>query len=73
MKGSFVLVAIVLIVLVGTIIGSYSQWSSDAEVSLGADGWIAMLLGTVFTLVIGCGLMALVFYSHHKGYDDDVK
>jgi hypothetical protein len=24
-------------------------------------------------LLIGCGLMALLFYSHHKGYDDDAQ
>jgi len=24
----------------------------------------------VFSLVVGCGLMALVFYSSRRGYDD---
>ena len=28
-----------------------------------------MALGVVFSLVVGCGLMALVFYSSRSGYD----
>ena len=34
------------------------------------NGYIARGLGIVFSLVIGCGLMALVFYSHRHGYDE---
>ena len=29
-----------------------------------------MILGIVFSLVLGCGLMALMFYSSRHGYDD---
>jgi hypothetical protein len=32
-------------------------------------GWIAMGLGTIFSLIVGCGLMALAFYSARHGYD----
>jgi hypothetical protein len=28
-----------------------------------------MWLGVVFSVVVGCGLMALVFYSSRRGYD----
>jgi hypothetical protein len=37
---------------------------------LPTQGLIAMILGVVFSIVIGCGLMALVFYSHRHGYDE---
>ena len=30
----------------------------------------AMILGIVFSIVVGSGLMALVFYSSRYGYDD---
>jgi hypothetical protein len=30
-------------------------------------------LGTLLSLVVGGGLMALVFYSAHKGYDDRIE
>ena len=32
----------------------------------------AMAGGVVFSLLVGCGLMALVFYSSRYGYDDQV-
>jgi hypothetical protein len=34
------------------------------------NGYIAMTLGVVFSLVVGCGLMALLFYSSRHGYDE---
>ena len=33
-------------------------------------GYIAMILGIVLSLVIGCGLITLMFYSSRHGYDD---
>lgn len=35
-----------------------------------AAGYVALVLGVVFSLVVGVGLMALVFYSSRKGYDE---
>ena len=32
--------------------------------------YIPMALGVVFSLVVGIGLMALMFYSSRKGYDE---
>ncbi len=32
-------------------------------------GYIAMALGVLFTAALGGGLMALLFWSHKKGYD----
>jgi hypothetical protein len=29
-----------------------------------------MWLGIIFSLLIGCGLMALMFFSSRRGYDD---
>lgn len=40
------------------------------EGSLPDDFYIAMTLGIVFSLVVGIGLMALVFYSARHGYDE---
>lgn len=34
------------------------------------NGWIALGLGSFFSLVIGCGLMALMFFSSRQGYDE---
>jgi hypothetical protein len=36
---------------------------------MSTNGYVAMALGIVFSIVVGAGLMALVFWSHKKGYD----
>jgi hypothetical protein len=33
-------------------------------------GWFAIAGGIIFSLIVGCGLMALVFYSARHGYDE---
>lgn len=50
-------------------------FAGSAFVRLGVDavplyGWIAIAGGVGFSLLIGGGLMALVFYSSRHGYDD---
>jgi heme/copper-type cytochrome/quinol oxidase subunit 2 len=46
-----------------------SAWThTKAEMSV--HGWIALTLGVLFSLIVGCGLMALVFYSSRRGYDE---
>ena len=44
---------------------------SDAQMSV--HGWIALGLGVFFSLLIGCGLMALMFFSSRRGYDEQPK
>ena len=47
-------------------------WTAIEGPPMPVEGHVAMWLGIVFSLVIGCGLMALVFYSSRRGYDDSV-
>ena len=35
-----------------------------------AHGYIALAAGVTLSLLVGGGLMALVFFSARKGYDD---
>jgi uncharacterized YccA/Bax inhibitor family protein len=58
--GAVVLAIGCLIVAVWTGIG-------DSEIS--GAGWLAMGLGVIVTLALGIGLMALVFISNRRGYD----
>jgi hypothetical protein len=46
------------------------EWSAVEGPPLPLQGKIAMGLGIFFSIVIGCGLMALVFYSSRHGYDE---
>jgi hypothetical protein len=45
-------------------------WLAVSGPPMPATGYIAMTLGIVFSLVVGCGLMALLFYSSRHGYDE---
>jgi len=45
-------------------------WLTVSGPPMPATGYVAMTLGIVFSLVIGCGLMALLFYSSRHGYDE---
>ena len=50
-------------------------FAGSSFVRLGGDaiplyGWIAIAGGVGFSLLVGGGLMALVFYSNRHGYDD---
>lgn len=49
---------------------AYYVWSTDTGPPMPASGYVAMALGILFSLVVGIGLMALVFYSHRHGYDE---
>ncbi|HRK64554.1 MAG TPA: hypothetical protein PLN53_09180 [Terricaulis sp.] len=50
--------------------GALTGWDSSA---MSIHGWIALALGTIVSLALGAGLMALVFHSANKGYDDRVE
>jgi hypothetical protein len=50
-----------------------SAWTEVSGPPMPVAGYVAMILGIVFSLVVGCGLMALVFYSSRHGYDDEFK
>jgi hypothetical protein len=59
-----------LALLVAALWFAVSAWQR-----LGGDipfyGYVAIAGGVLFSLAVGGGLMALVFYSSRHGYDDD--
>jgi hypothetical protein len=66
---------IALVVPLFLILGAAGWYAAGAWVAVDgppmpATGYIAMGLGVVFSLIVGCGLMALLFYSNRHGYDD---
>lgn len=44
-------------------------WNALPDVNISTAGWIFIVAGVLFTLVLGGGLMALVFYSSREGMD----
>ncbi|HET9715305.1 MAG TPA: hypothetical protein VFP60_03885 [Pseudolabrys sp.] len=45
-------------------------WSHLGGGPIPVYGYVAIVGGVVISLLVGGGLMALVFYSHRHGYDD---
>ena len=68
MKSALVLLLLVALLGLAVWWAVYAWNSIDVEMSI--HGYIAMILGIVFSLVIGCGLMGLMFYSNRHGYDE---
>jgi len=68
--GQIILLVVLAILLILTGIWAVSVWNASSGVEMGKHGWIALGLGTFFSLLIGCGLMALMFFSSRSGHDD---
>jgi hypothetical protein len=47
-----------------------SAWLSLSGPPMPRTGYVALALGVIFSLLVGCGLMALLFYSSRHGYDE---
>lgn len=65
---------ILIAVLVGLVIWAgwvgITGWNLESDVQMDVHGYVAMAIGVIGSLVVGIALMALVFYSSRKGYDD---
>lgn len=57
--------------LLAACILGYLGWTGT-DTSVPASGYVALVLGVVFSLVVGAGLMAVLFYSSRNGYDEPV-
>ena len=68
--GKWIVLAALLAFLGIASVFAYVGWTRHDDVPMSAHGYIAMALGIGFTLIVGIGLMTLVFYSSRKGYDE---
>jgi len=66
---TWAVVTVLILLLVATGVLGYIGWTSS-EADVPTSGYVAMALGVIFSLAVGVGLMALVFYSSRKGYDE---
>ena len=71
MRKYLVIIPLVALLAASVWFAIYS-WTAIEGPPMPVEGHVAMWLGIVFSLVVGCGLMALVFYSSRHGYDDAV-
>jgi hypothetical protein len=64
------LVVALLVILAAALWFAASAWLFVGGEPMPTAGYVAMGLGILFSLIIGCGLMALLFYSSRHGYDE---
>jgi hypothetical protein len=69
----WVVIFILGALLISTAALAYVGWRSAAGTTVPASGYVALTLGVLFSLVVGIGLMALVFYSSRHDYDEPPK
>jgi hypothetical protein len=70
MKQAFILAVVLVPLLIGATAISIWTWGQVGDTQIGTQGYVALALGVIATLVIGGGLMWLVFYSSRHGYDE---
>jgi len=61
------------VLLISTAALAYVGWTLAAGTAVPESGYVALTLGVLFSLVVGIGLMALVFYSSRHDYDEPPK
>jgi hypothetical protein len=67
---SVLTIAFLIGLLAATAGVAFWAWFEIGEVEIGWHGLIALALGAVLTFLLGAGLMALMFLSSRRGYDE---
>ncbi len=68
--GAITLVVALLAMLAAALWYAASAWLTVSGPPIPTAGYVAMIFGVVFSLVVGVGLMWLLFYSSRHGYDE---
>jgi hypothetical protein len=68
--GSWIILIVLLSLLVATGVIIYFGWTLGNGTDVPTSGYAAMAFGVIISLAVGFGLMALLFYSSRKGYDE---
>ncbi len=67
--GGWLALTVLLAFLAGSIWYAVYAWGAIGIAHMSASGWFALVAGSVLTVVVGGGLMALMFYSSRRHYD----
>ena len=69
-KATWIAVAVAVAAVIAIVAAVFVLSADIGDGGMSTGGWIAMLLGVLVTLALGIGLMALVFISNRRGYDE---
>jgi len=68
--GSWVVLIVLVLLLIATGVVVYFSWILANSADVPTSGYATMAFGVIVSLAVGFGLMALLFYSSRKGYDE---
>jgi flagellar basal body-associated protein FliL len=68
--GSWIILIVLLSLLAATGVVIYFGWTLGNGTDVPNSGYAAMAFGVIISLAVGFGLMALLFFSSRKGYDE---
>ena len=68
--GTIMMVVALIAIMVAALWFAASSFTAVSGPPMPPVGYAAMIMGVVLSLVVGCGLMALLFYSSRHGYDE---
>ncbi|HRY25390.1 MAG: hypothetical protein R3D28_06890 [Geminicoccaceae bacterium] len=71
MRGTILVIVVLLGLLAFASVLAYDTWQDMSETQISFHGMVALGLGVGLTLLLGIGLMSLVYFSHRRGYDDE--
>jgi hypothetical protein len=72
MRGFLGLILSLLAMLAGAAGFAWYVWRDLGDVEISFHGYVALAAGVTAALGLGVGLMWLVYYSHRRGFDDEV-
>jgi hypothetical protein len=67
---TLILGLVLFAMLAASVVGLVLGWTHGKLPEISVHGWIALTIGTVLSLALGGGLMALSFHSSRAGFDD---
>ncbi|SCB27540.1 hypothetical protein GA0061099_100440 [Bradyrhizobium yuanmingense] len=71
--GGYVLLGVLGALLIAAAAMAWLGWESAPDTDVPGVGYVTLAIGVGFSLVVGAGLMALVFYSSRSGYDEPAR
>ena len=71
-KGGIAIIVALLAILAGAVALVVYVWRAT-DIEIPDYGWAALAAGPFFSVLVGGGLMALVFYSSRAGYDEPAR